>query len=156
MIESIELIQNIPQKGQLNRTFSKKGQRNRRFSRKGQHVCWVDWLIRLKHLSQSFDLIESIHMYLVTWLNWLIYSSYTDSWWLNQYIFTFCHDWVDWFGMSRIQVCIAKWCSDTAQISRQRPSFRRLCSTKKSTMTYTQVALSHFGKRLSDDPMNWR
>ena len=50
------------------------------------------------------NMTELVHMYLVTWLNWLIYSIYTDSWWLNQYIFTFCLDWIDWFGMSRIQV----------------------------------------------------
>ena len=25
---------------------------------------------------------------------------------MNQYIFTFCHDWIDWFGMSCIQVCL--------------------------------------------------
>ena len=25
---------------------------------------------------------------------------------LNQFIFTFYHDWVDWFGMSRLQVCL--------------------------------------------------
>ena len=60
----------------------------------------------LNHLVHSFDLIESINMYFVTWLNWLVYSSYTDSLWLNQYIFTFYHDWIDWFGMSRIQVSL--------------------------------------------------
>ena len=25
---------------------------------------------------------------------------------MNQYIFTFCHDWIDWFGMSCIQICL--------------------------------------------------
>ena len=67
-------------------------------------MYWVDWLIWLNHLSYSCQLLESVHMSLVTWLNWLIYSSFTDSRWLNQFIFTFCHGWIDWFGMSQIWV----------------------------------------------------
>ena len=31
----------------------------------------------------------------------------TDSLWVNRYIFTFSCDWMDWFGMSRIQICVA-------------------------------------------------
>ena len=90
--------------GWINSTASRnEGQRNRRFYEKGQHIYWVDWLIWLNHLSYSCELIESVDMSLVTWLNWLTYSSYTDSWWLNQYIFTFYHDWIDCFGISRIQ-----------------------------------------------------
>ena len=77
MIESIELIQNIPkkvneierfpEKDQRKRTFSQKGQRNKRYSKKVNiPICWVDWLIWLNHLSHSFDLIESIHMYILS------------------------------------------------------------------------------------------
>ena len=72
-----------------------KNQLNRRFSREMSTKYWLDWLIWLHHLSYSCELLESVHMFLVTWLNWLIYSSCTDSWWSNQYLFTFCHDWID-------------------------------------------------------------
>ena len=71
-------------------------------------IDWFDWIIWF-----IIELIESVHLYLATWLNWLIYSSYTDSWCLAQYVFTFCHDWVDWFGMSRIQVCSHHVCNQT-------------------------------------------
>ena len=65
IIDSIELMQNIPKK--VNE-IPKKGQRNGRLSKKGQNIYWTDWLIWLNHLSHSFDVIESIHMYLLTWL----------------------------------------------------------------------------------------
>ena len=58
--------------------FSKNGQRNRRFPKKRSTVYWVDWLIWLKHLSYSCELIKSVHEYLVTWFHWLIYSSFSD------------------------------------------------------------------------------
>ena len=95
MIESIQLLQHMVKKVNEIKSFSKKVNNI------------LTWLIDLIESFELFwDLIESVHTYLVTWLNWLIYSSYTDSRWLNQYIFTFCHDWNDWFGKSRIQVCL--------------------------------------------------
>ena len=120
MIESIELIQNISkmltklnisqkkvnkiecfpkQSTELNVFYEKV---NKIDFPKNQHIYWVDWLIKS---FESILWLESICMYLVAWLNGLVYSSYANTWWLNQFIFTFCHDWVDWFGMSHIQVC---------------------------------------------------
>ena len=82
--------------------FSKTCQPNRRFPEKGHH-----W-------SSSINLSESFELFL--WVDWVgsyklsnvtklivIFKLY-HSLWSNQYIFTCCHDWIDWFGMSRVQV----------------------------------------------------
>ena len=56
--------------------FSEKMSAKSKVFRKKSYIG-VDWLIWSNHLSYSCELIESVHMNLVTWLNWLIYSSYT-------------------------------------------------------------------------------
>ena len=111
--KKVSEIERFPKKVNKIERFPKKVNKMKLFPKNVNEIEYfpktsayrMSWLIGLNHLSHSFDLIESIHMYLVTWLNWLVYSSYTDSWWLEQFIVTFYHDWVDWFGMSRIQVC---------------------------------------------------
>ena len=66
--------------GQRHITFSQIDQRNRSFfSKKRSGIYWAVWSIWLNHMRHSCELIESAHMYLVAWLNWLKYSSYTDS-----------------------------------------------------------------------------
>ena len=76
----------------------------------------MSWLIGLIESFESFLWLEAIH---VTRLKWLVYSSYTDWWWLNEFIFTFCHDRVHWFGMSRIRVwlrCELDWSENSKKL----------------------------------------
>ena len=54
MIKWIDLTKNIP----------KQGQWNRRFSKNDQQIHWINWLI--ESLIHCFDLIGSIHMYLLS------------------------------------------------------------------------------------------
>ena len=48
------------------------------------------WLIGLIESFELFLWVDWVGSYVLSnMLNWLIYASYTDSWWLNQYIFTY-------------------------------------------------------------------
>ena len=60
----------FPKKNQRNRTFSRKGQQNRRFSKKVK--IDIELIDLMNHFNHSFDLIESIRIYVLSNMNELV------------------------------------------------------------------------------------